>query len=57
MGRLMFAAIVFVLGRALYVGVRRPGQLPAATLAKIDTLGGSGAVPFLQIPTPGEGRR
>ena len=57
MGELMFAAIVFVQGGALYVGVRRPGQLLAATLAEIETLGGSGAVPFLQIPTPGEGRR
>ncbi len=89
MGKLVFAAIVFVLGYALYVGVRRQRQLLPATLAEIVprailafaiasltpvliqqqylarwdgrlpqyTLGGSGAVPFLQIPTPGEGRR
>ena len=57
MGKLVFAAIVFVLGGALYVGVRRQRQLLPATLAEIDTLGGSGAASFLQIPTPGEGRR
>jgi regulator of protease activity HflC (stomatin/prohibitin superfamily) len=35
MGKMIFAAIVFVLGGALYVGVRRQRQLLPATLAEI----------------------
>jgi len=35
MGKLIFAAIVFVLAYALYVGVRRQRQLLPATLAEI----------------------
>jgi hypothetical protein len=35
MGKLVFAAIVFLLGYALYVGVRRQRQLLPATLAEI----------------------
>jgi hypothetical protein len=64
MGKLVFAAIVFVLGGALYVAASlTPVLIQQQYLARWDgrlpqyTLGGSGAVPFLQIPTPGEGRR